>query len=692
MKKSTIWFVIFFLILSSSLLSTTGVANVRACGRASVRERPEKVVLLSVDGARPDYLRKFMEEGALPNFSTLARKGVCAWYGETTTPTVTAAAHASISTGAYSGLTGITGNNVHLPGESLDEGHRAFPSTYLEAEPIWVTAEEHGLEVTVTSWPQVLPNKWGLTESTLINPYDAFISGASYTELYTTNQTYDGYPDLVSVVDFNSTGWVNTPLIPGDLATAKYMEDAKYGEGMWIFYPDYPHPNHLYPVVTDTNNDTVLDTVSFYYTKDGSDLAASLEEGEWSDTITMHLASWGNPYTMIFKLKALEIDNLNDYKIFRTQLRPKEMVVGTWDWFSMGVNSAVDKEDFWENVCLPTAMILGSDYWPLENGWYGPETWVEMMDYATQYWHLTTDYLMTNTDWDLFLTYNPVPDEGGHEFLGYIDKRHPFYSDSTYEYFLNIYKQAYMSADDTLGVILNNVDLENTAVIVVSDHGMTPIWRELYINHILEQAGLLVRESPTSWKVDFSKTKAYYFDYGHIFVNLEGRDPQGIVPPKQYRRVQCQIVKALKRAVDPDTGKRVISEVFIKESGRARWLGLFPDATGRVGDVWFYPRLGYHWNERIEVDLLNAGEISELMDNPYFTGYHGYSAKLPDLHSIFVAGGAGIRRTLLWRARSIDVAPTISNLLNIPSPANAQGKPIIQILDYPMRNWKRVRR
>jgi hypothetical protein len=76
------------------------------------------------------------------------------------------------------------------------------------------------------------------------------------------------------------------------------------------------------------------------------------------------------------------------------------------------------------------------------------------------------------------------------------------------------------------------------------------------------------------------------------------------------------------------------AEVFIKKSGRARWLGLFPDVAGRVGDVWFWPELGYHWNERIEVDLLDAGKISELIENPYFTGYHGYSAKLPDLHSI----------------------------------------------------------
>lgn len=670
--------VLIFFVLALSLASTL---NAHVYVRRA--RYPDKVVLLSVDGARPDFLRKFMREGVLPHFSELASIGVVAWYGETATPSVTAAGHAAISTGAYTGTSGITGNSIHIVGEPLDEGHRAFPSTYLLAEPIWVTAEENGLAVTVASWPQVLPNEWGLTTSTLVNPYDAFISGASYTELYTNNHTYGGYPDWVSVVDFDPSypeTWENVDQIPGDLETAKYVKDEKYGVGMWIFYPDYPHRNHLYPVVTDTDSDGVLDTVNFYFSPDGNDLAASLKEGEWSDTIMMHLASWGVPYTMIFKLKAVEVDDLSDFKIFRTQLRPYEEVAGTWDWFFRGTNSEIDKEDFWETVCLPTAMILGADYWPLEHGWYGPETYMEMMDFAADYWHRATEYLMTNTDWDLFMTYNPVPDGAGHEFLGYLDKRHPLYSDETYEEFLEYYRHSYELADDTLGVILDNVDLEDTAVIVVSDHGMTLIWKELYINHILEQAGLLVRESPESWKVDFTKTKAYYFDYGHIFVNLEGRDPDGIVSPEDYRKVQHQVIKALRKARDPDTGKPVIDAVFTKTSGIARRLGLYPDVEGRVGDVWFWPKLGYLWSEYIDVDLLKEGKISAPIVSPYFTGYHGYSAKLKDLHSIFVAGGAGIRRAFLGKVRNIDVAPTISWLLRIPSPADAQGKPIYRIL------------
>ena len=70
-----------------------------------------------------------------------------------------------------------------------------------------------------------------------------------------------------------------------------------------------------------------------------------------------------------------------------------------------------------------------------------------------------------------------------------------------------------------------------------------------------------------------------------VYVNLQGRDPDGIVPPDQYAAVQDRIIDALLAYRDPATGLCPYSLVLRKQD--ARILGLHGD---RIGDVVFAVR------------------------------------------------------------------------------------------------------
>lgn len=67
--------------------------------------------------------------------------------------------------------------------------------------------------------------------------------------------------------------------------------------------------------------------------------------------------------------------------------------------------------------------------------------------------------------------------------------------------------------------------------------------------------------------IDWEKTLAYsYARWGEIYVNLEGREPKGIVKPgKEYEEIKDFIIRELKNITDPLTGKQLDVKVFRKE-------------------------------------------------------------------------------------------------------------------------------
>ncbi len=124
----------------------------------------------------------------------------------------------------------------------------------------------------------------------------------------------------------------------------------------------------------------------------------------------------------------------------------------------------------------------------------------------------------------------------------------------------------YRDVDRALGEIRERLP-EGTLLIVMSDHGFQPYTRKLHLNAWLRDAGYLVlKDGKTTGQivtgdVDWSKTRAYGLGFNGLYLNLAGREGQGIVPPGQAKALASEISARLEALRDPKTGARVVLRV-----------------------------------------------------------------------------------------------------------------------------------
>lgn len=139
-----------------------------------------KILLIVIDGASYRVMEQIKEK--LPTLNRLIESG---FYGklESVLPSLTPIALASLISGNLPEHNGITAPKIFLKGRSLSSPLTAFSSDGLKTEPIWVYLAKSGYKVTVTSNPQALPDKWGLKDVTLFDPYKSKMKKCSDARL-----------------------------------------------------------------------------------------------------------------------------------------------------------------------------------------------------------------------------------------------------------------------------------------------------------------------------------------------------------------------------------------------------------------------------------------------------------------------------------------------------------------------------
>ncbi len=112
------------------------------------REPVRKLVWISVDGIRPDYL----ERADTPFFDRLREEGAYSMALIPLFPTLTFPSHITQATGTGADRHGITGNVFYDNGRDRTYGYANLP-WLLEAEPIWTTATRQAVVTAVLDWP-----------------------------------------------------------------------------------------------------------------------------------------------------------------------------------------------------------------------------------------------------------------------------------------------------------------------------------------------------------------------------------------------------------------------------------------------------------------------------------------------------------------------------------------------------------
>jgi predicted AlkP superfamily phosphohydrolase/phosphomutase len=192
-------------------------------------------------------------------------------------------------------------------------------------------------------------------------------------------------------------------------------------------------------------------------------------------------------------------------------------------------------------------------------------------------------------------------------------------------------------------------------------------WFENWLaDHLGDRVYLLPRTQRTEFPVgiDWSRTRAYSFGYqGQIYINLKGREGNGIVNPgEEYEQLLEQIKAELLLLVDPKDGKPVVDQVFRKEQlFNGPYIGLAPDLTLMMRDMAYMTRYGYE----------QSPEAGRIFTDP-MTNESGSHRRM----GILIACGPDIKpdSNPIIGAKIIDLAPTILHLLGCPIPSTMDGQ------------------
>ena len=157
--------------------------------------------------------------------------------------------------------------------------------------------------------------------------------------------------------------------------------------------------------------------------------------------------------------------------------------------------------------------------------------------------------------------------------------------------------------------------------------------------------------------IDWTKTRALATRGNHIWINLKGRNPNGIVDPADKYELERQIITDLYGYKEPKHGRRIVSLAMRNKD--AAVLGM---SGPECGDILYWLEEGYN---RVHGDSLST-----------FKGCHDTSVS-----PIFIAAGQGIKPGYTNRViRQVDVAATLAVLGGVRMPRECEGAPVYQIL------------
>jgi predicted AlkP superfamily phosphohydrolase/phosphomutase len=275
------------------------------------------------------------------------------------------------------------------------------------------------------------------------------------------------------------------------------------------------------------------------------------------------------------------------------------------------------------------------------------------------------EHLLETRPWDLFFMVEMGTDRIHHGFWRFTDSEHRLYEAG------NQYEQAmldyYRALDAKLGRLLRFAD-EDTAILLVSDHGAKRMDGGICVNEWLRREGYLhLKEEPdgptrlTPDLIDWSRTTAWGEGgyYCRLFLNVEGREPEGIVPADQYERVRAELKDGLEGLGD-DQGRPIGTLAHRPEELYGEALGVAPDLLVYFGDL--------YWRS---IGQVGTGTV-HVFEND--TGPDDANHAHEGLY-ILVADGVEPGRAEERDLR--DVAPTLLRLLGEEVPADMEGTSLV---------------
>ena len=685
--------------------------------------RSPPVVLISLDGAKPDFIQQFIAEGVLPRdggLARLSRHGAVALQNITASPSLTAVSHIEIATGSTAVHNDIPSNTFQaIVGASTSSlsGFAAPIGGYSEsplgptprptALPLWVQLRQHGKKVATATWPggdgadisingTVVQPAQPVRVTDYTVPFGAF--GGIGAQGFSLTQT-DFAPDAAVAAALQAAGRFSFSPV---LATSKPIETFSCASASTATCSSNAATLDLKYAIRvaalDTTNDNVVnyDTLVFF------DATRGITAGPFAPPATgpAYVKFGGENAPFFFDGSGAKVGAA----YFVSQLAPDLSVVRFARYGANFIprNTPVlaDVDDinntigFWRpqaDFRIPERLSPGFTTFP--------DIEIEAMfeDMVKTFVRYQADIgeraIQNHPDADLVMVYIEQPDGSEHQFL-LTDARqgtNPKDPNSIgagqdpakVARYASYIRFAYQTADKAVKRIMDAAGPDSN-VIVVSDHGFAPFHTSVSMTNILKNAGI----DTTKVAIRTSGPAA------NIYINLQQREQGGTVDPATYQALLAQITAAVQNAADPnpkfnaslENGK-IFTVVETRPAQCEAGLGQCTSKTiGQdFGDVFALMAPGYNFDGIQNPGVARLGDApfnaaTTALSMPNFYGAHGHDPKLPVMSATFIASGPRIRdNTTIRRMHNLDVAPTIMRILGV-RPHGVDGEVLNEIL------------
>lgn len=676
----------------------------------------KRAMLLGLDGADPMVVKRMIVEGRLPNMQKIMEQGA---HTENLDmlgvfPTVTPPNWTTLATGNYPRTHGITCFQNQTLGRSLGLSEMNWDSRRIESELIWEAFEDEGKRCIMLNYCQAWPNRVQGSKNIFIDgtgmvPF--LRSTAEFQKFVYLDEEIERLKEIPHSVRQSSGDCVvygdqaekfektkaddlesqaagyhfqqgeyhdDTPMLeaPSYVMMNESVEEAANGDVIDRLYCplkmaknwsiDIPEnaKESVYvldsglarrPILVTSNEQGIYDTVTLYKNKKTKTPLGTAKLGQWSEWIYDILEDEGNVSHIAYKMRIVDMEpngskasfyvshaiNLDSHSYFYPQELGKELfdAIGPMMYFGT----------FYRHTDIGDQVVV--------------ETWDQNHVWQAQ----AAKYLFDKyEDWQLFYIHLHSVDLMNHWYINQaIPESHP-----SWERHRDAIEAVYEINDRYIGEMLKYMD-EDTSIFIVSDHGATPrsvgydnpgIGELSGINaKVMSELGYtaVVPIDPEKgiWEVDWSKTKAVNNRTSHIYVNLKGRDPEGIVEPEEYDDLVQKIISDLYAYRDPVHGERVVSFCMTREEMECVGMG-----GPHCGDIFFQMRPDF------QLEHANC---------PNHVTNHNYS-----IGCLCMMAGGGIKQGTIARPiRNVDIVPTICHLVGNRMPENIEGGVIYQAVE-----------
>ena len=302
----------------------------------------------------------------------------------------------------------------------------------------------------------------------------------------------------------------------------------------------------------------------------------------------------------------------------------------------------------------------------------------EIYDMTRQRFKLAK-HLLTTKPWDFFMMVEMGPDRIHHGFWRFFDPKHPKYvAGNPLEHAIRDY---YVALDGEIGALIQLLD-DDTRILIVSDHGAKRMDGGVCFNDWLIRAGYLVlKETPSRITkfnpalVDWERTKVWGDGgyYGRLFLNLEGREPCGIVKPEEVEPLKAELIEKLTSLGD-ENGNPIGNRVFRPEDIYRETRNVAPDLIVYFGDL-HWRSVGTVGNESVWTHENDTGP-DDANHSQHGIFLMAEASELKD--SSWVPPVSTLAKSRLEGLSLYDIAPTVFAAFGLEVPSG-MGRNTIEI-------------